>query len=56
MGLTIFATEAPRVTQDMFIVAAEAVAEQVTDENLAQGLICRHSLRSEQALHCREWR
>jgi malate dehydrogenase (oxaloacetate-decarboxylating)(NADP+) len=39
MGMAIFATEASRVTEDMFIVAAEAVAEQVTKEDLAVGLI-----------------
>ena len=39
MGLAVFATEATRVTEAMFIVAAQAVAEQVTDQNLAAGLI-----------------
>jgi malate dehydrogenase (oxaloacetate-decarboxylating)(NADP+) len=39
MGMAVFATEATRVTEDMFIVAAQAVAEQVTEENLALGLI-----------------
>jgi malate dehydrogenase (oxaloacetate-decarboxylating)(NADP+) len=39
MGMAIFATEAVRVTDGMFIVAAKAVAEQVTAENLASGLI-----------------
>ncbi len=39
MGLAVFATQATRVTQQMFIVAAQAVAEQVTDEDLASGLI-----------------
>ena len=39
MGMAVFATEASRVTEDMFIVAAHAVAEQVTDEDLAAGLI-----------------
>jgi malate dehydrogenase (oxaloacetate-decarboxylating)(NADP+) len=39
MGMAVFATEASRVTEDMFIVAAKAVAEQVTEENLASGLI-----------------
>lgn len=39
MGMAVFATEATRVTEDMFIVAAQAVAEQVTDEELAMGLI-----------------
>jgi malate dehydrogenase (oxaloacetate-decarboxylating)(NADP+) len=39
MGMAVYATEASRVTEDMFIVAAKAVAEQVTPENLATGLI-----------------
>ena len=39
MGMAVFATEATRVTEEMFIVAAKAVAEQVTDEDLATGLI-----------------
>jgi malate dehydrogenase (oxaloacetate-decarboxylating)(NADP+) len=39
MGMAVFATEASRVTEEMFIVAAQAVAEQVTEENLTLGLI-----------------
>ena len=39
MGMAVFATEATRVTGEMFIVAAKAVAEQVTEESLATGLI-----------------
>jgi malate dehydrogenase (oxaloacetate-decarboxylating)(NADP+) len=39
MGMAVFATEAARVTEEMFIVAAQAVAEQVTVENLSLGLI-----------------
>jgi len=39
MGMAVFATEATRVTEEMFIVAARAVAEQVTEEHLAIGLI-----------------
>ncbi len=39
MGMAVYATEARRVTEEMFIVAAKAVAEQVTDQNLAIGLI-----------------
>jgi malate dehydrogenase (oxaloacetate-decarboxylating)(NADP+) len=39
MGMAVFATEATRVTEEMFLVAAQAVAEQVTEENLAAGLI-----------------
>jgi malate dehydrogenase (oxaloacetate-decarboxylating)(NADP+) len=39
MGMAVLATEAKRVTQGMFICAAKAVAEQVTDADLAFGLI-----------------
>jgi malate dehydrogenase (oxaloacetate-decarboxylating)(NADP+) len=39
MGMAVLATEAKRVTDEMFIVAAQAVAEQVTEENLGHGLI-----------------
>ena len=39
MGMAVFATESTRVTQEMFIVAAKAVAEQVSEESLAMGLI-----------------
>jgi malate dehydrogenase (oxaloacetate-decarboxylating)(NADP+) len=39
MGMAVFATEATRITEEMFIIAARAVAEQVTDANLATGLI-----------------
>ena len=39
MGMAVLATEAARVTEEMFIVAAKAVAEQVTDSSLASGLI-----------------
>jgi len=39
MGMAVFATESKRVTEEMFIVAAQAVAEQVSEENLATGLI-----------------
>ena len=39
MGMAVFATEATRITDEMFIVAARAVADQVTDANLATGLI-----------------
>ena len=39
MGMAVFATEATRVTEEMFIVAAKAVAEQVSDESLEKGLI-----------------
>ena len=39
MGMAVFGTKATRVTEEMFIVAAKAVAEQVTEEDLAMGLI-----------------
>lgn len=39
MGMAVLATQASRVTEDMFIVAAKAVAEQVTPDDLALGLI-----------------
>jgi malate dehydrogenase (oxaloacetate-decarboxylating)(NADP+) len=39
MGMAIFATEASRVSEEMFITAAKAVAAQVTEENLSMGLI-----------------
>lgn len=39
IGLAVLATEASRVTQEMFICAAQAVAEQVTQDQLDSGLI-----------------
>jgi malate dehydrogenase (oxaloacetate-decarboxylating)(NADP+) len=39
MGLALFATEAKKVTDLMFITAAEAVAEQVSQEHFENGLI-----------------
>src|SRR5277367_6172261 len=39
MGMAVFATEAIRVTEEMFLVAAKAVAEQVTDQDLSTGSI-----------------
>ncbi|HEY4244507.1 MAG TPA: NAD-dependent malic enzyme [Kofleriaceae bacterium] len=39
VGMAVYATEATRVTDAMFIVAARAVAEQVTEASLATGLI-----------------
>ncbi len=39
MGLAIFATEAKKVTDKMFIVASEALAAQVTKEHFEKGLI-----------------
>jgi malate dehydrogenase (oxaloacetate-decarboxylating)(NADP+) len=37
MGIAVYATEAMRVTEEMFIIAARAVAEQITDQCLAAG-------------------
>jgi malate dehydrogenase (oxaloacetate-decarboxylating)(NADP+) len=37
--MAIYATQARRVTDEMFIEAAKSVAEQVTTENLDMGLI-----------------
>jgi len=39
MAIALFATEAKRVTDDMFLTAAQAIAEQVSEESLAAGLI-----------------
>ncbi len=39
LGLAVYATEAKRVTDEMFVTAAEAVAGQVTEEDFAKGLI-----------------
>jgi malate dehydrogenase (oxaloacetate-decarboxylating)(NADP+) len=39
MGMAVLATQARRVTEEMFIIAARAVAEQVTEANLEVGLI-----------------
>ncbi|ALL70327.1 NAD-dependent malic enzyme (plasmid) [Paraburkholderia caribensis MBA4] len=39
VGMAVYATQASRVTNDMFILAAQAVAEQVSDEDLQKGLI-----------------
>ena len=39
MGLAVYATEAKRVTDDMFIIAAKAVSEQVDQASLDRGLI-----------------
>ena len=38
-AMALFATEAKRVTDDMFLTAAQAIAEQVSEESLAAGLI-----------------
>jgi malate dehydrogenase (oxaloacetate-decarboxylating)(NADP+) len=39
VGLAVFATEAKRVTDEMFVTAAEAVAAEITEENFAKGLL-----------------
>ena len=39
VGMAIIATKAKHVTDEMFICAAEALAEQVTDEMFETGLI-----------------
>ena len=39
MGMAVYATEARRVTDEMFIVAARAVAEQVGQDSLDVGLL-----------------
>lgn len=39
VGMAIYATNAKRVTDDMFIEAARAVADQVTDAQRAKGLL-----------------
>ncbi|WP_192356050.1 NAD-dependent malic enzyme [Mesorhizobium mediterraneum] len=55
MGMAVFATESNRVTEEMFIVAAQAVAEQVTEEDLSMGLIYPPQSRIlEASLHAAE--
>jgi malate dehydrogenase (oxaloacetate-decarboxylating)(NADP+) len=39
IGMAVYATQSTRVTEEMFIIAAKAVAEQVSDASLATGLI-----------------
>src|SRR5260370_28197863 len=39
VGMAIFATQAKRVTDEMFIEAGQAVADQVPPELLKQGLL-----------------
>ena len=39
LGLAIYATEAKRVTDEMLLIASEAVAEQITEEDFLKGLI-----------------
>ena len=41
VGMAIFATRASRVTDEMFIAAARAVADQVSPAQLRQGLRIR---------------
>jgi malate dehydrogenase (oxaloacetate-decarboxylating)(NADP+) len=39
MGMAVYATQAQRVTDEMFITAAKALAEQVSPSDLAMGLV-----------------
>jgi malate dehydrogenase (oxaloacetate-decarboxylating)(NADP+) len=39
VGMAVYATQAKRVTDEMFLRAAESLAAQVSDEDLAVGLI-----------------
>jgi malate dehydrogenase (oxaloacetate-decarboxylating)(NADP+) len=39
MGMAIYATQAKRVTDEMFIVAARAVADQVSKQQLEEGML-----------------
>jgi malate dehydrogenase (oxaloacetate-decarboxylating)(NADP+) len=39
IGMAIYATQAKRVTDEMFVVAAHAVAERVTDRQLEEGML-----------------
>jgi malate dehydrogenase (oxaloacetate-decarboxylating)(NADP+) len=39
MAMALFATQAKRITDDMFLTAAQAIAEQVSEESLAAGFI-----------------
>jgi malate dehydrogenase (oxaloacetate-decarboxylating)(NADP+) len=39
VGMAVYLTETKRVTDEMFIVAAKAIVEQVTEANLEAGLI-----------------
>jgi malate dehydrogenase (oxaloacetate-decarboxylating)(NADP+) len=39
IGLAVYATKATRVTDEMFIEAARAIADQVTDEQREQGML-----------------
>ena len=52
IAMAVYVTEAIRVTDDMFIIAAQAVAEQVTEASLASGLIFpRQSTIFEASMH-----
>lgn len=42
MGLAIFATAAKRVTDEMLLIAAESVADHISDEDFENGLIYPH--------------
>ena len=46
VGLAIYATRAKRVTDEMFIAAARAVADQVTQAELTRGCSIRHRATS----------
>jgi malate dehydrogenase (oxaloacetate-decarboxylating)(NADP+) len=39
IGMAVYATEAQRVTDEMFITAARAVADQVTPHQLEEGML-----------------
>lgn len=39
MGMAVYATQAKRVTDEMFLLAARTLAGQVDDASLAKGLI-----------------
>lgn len=55
MGMAVLATQSKRVTEAMFISAAKAVAEQVTQDQLDSGLIYPHQSRIfETSLHVAE--
>lgn len=39
VGMAVYATEATRVTEDMFLVAAKTLAAQLTDEQILKGML-----------------
>jgi len=39
VGMAVFATEATRVTDEMFLVAAQSLASQLTEEQIEQGML-----------------